>query len=770
MTRTTPDAPARDASSWHKLTHQKAPTEWRDGFPLGNGTLGVMVWGDGDPLAFTLDHADLWDLRNNRELADHPDYNYAGLRRAVAEGRFKELEEAVAVTDYPGSPHAPTKLYIGRVELDLGEADEYLCSLDLDTATVSGSLRTAGAEHEMRAFVHHDRDVFCLRVDNLPAGAGLRLVPMVETAEELQELGHPDATFSEEGDLRLMVQEIPEGPCYAVAFNTAGPDFFFAVAIADSPDVARAQARDLWSEAAETGFDALAEEHLASWREFWAASAVYLPEQRFEFLWYFGIYLLAASSRRGHLPPGLQGVWAMDGISPPWHGDYHNDMNVQEIFWPAGATGHIDLLDTWCDYMFDVMPAARDFTRDFFGTEGTFWPCANYPGYHTNVSLHWGAVKFGWGHTGWLAWLVWLRWRYTMDTTWLREIGYPLMVDFWKFYEANLEPGDDGYLHIPLSNSPEYRSDAAEAWCADPNMDIALIRRTCDWLIEFEQALGLDELTGAAQTVHDGVMPYHLTDEDVLCLWQDHPLDESHRHPSQLMAIHPAMDLTIDGDERTRRIIAASVTQFFSLGQYLWAGHTYAQLVSFAAVLGRAGWAYDSLLQYAEHWIRANGLYFNRDFKRSGATGFCLPEDEEGLAPFTMECTCGVTQGMCDMLVQGFNDVVRIFPAVPEHWHDVAFRDLVTEGAFRASAIRRDGETVWVRIIAGVDRQLRLKDPFAGAAVTVSGCETRREGENIIADLKEGEQVTLQREGISISLDEAADLVHRSDTSLLGLR
>jgi len=573
---------------------------------------------------------------------------------------------------------------------------------------------------------------------------------------------------SDAGDLRVLTQRIPAGPCYAVVWNPAGPEFFMAVAVADTAEAAESQARTVWSQAAETGFDALLEEHLASWRDFWSVSAVHLPEQRFEFLWYYGLYLLASCSRRGHLPPGLQGVWAVDGIVPPWHGDYHNDMNVQETFWPAGATGHLDLLDTWCDFMLDCVPAAREFTREFFGTAGTFWPCANFPGYHTNVSLHWGAVKFGWSHTGWLAWLVWLRWRYSMDIGWLRATGYPLMADLWRFYAENLEPGDDGYLHIPLSNSPEYRSDATEAWCTDPNVDIALIRRSCDWLIAMEQALGLEELTPEARRIHDELVPYHLTEDQVLCLWADHPLDESHRHPSHLMAIHPAMDLTIEGDGRQRQIIEASVRQFCELGQYRWAGHTYAQLISFAAVVGRAGWAYDSLLQYAEHWIRRNGLYFNRDFKRTGATGFVVGADE--YAPFTMESSCGVTQGMCDMLVQGWGDVVRVFPAGPERWRDLAFRGLVTEGAFRVSAIRRDGLTVWVEITAGVDRQLRLKDPFEGAAVTISGCATRREGDMIVADLEAGQVLTLQREGSAISLEEAADLVHRSETSLLGLR
>ena len=761
-------AESRNSATRHTLTHRKAPTQWHDGFPLGNGALGVMVWGDGAPLAFSIDHADLWDLRNNRTHAQHPDYTYAGVRRAVAEGRFKDLEKAVECKDYPGGPHTPTKLYIGRAEINLGSAREYCCSLNLDTATVCGLIRTDHGEYALDAFVCRTSDVVCLRIGDGPTEARLRLVPMAETGEALNELGHPAPTVRDDGDLITLTQRVPAGACYAVVHNTTGPDFFISVALADEPEAAAEQARKLWEDAAATGLEALRERHTAAWRDFWSASAVHLPEQRFEFLWYYGLYLLACSSRRGSLPPGLQGVWAMDGVLPPWQGDYHNDMNIQEQFWPAGATGHVDLLDSWCDFMFASIPAAREFTREFFGTEGTFWPCANYPGYHTNVSLHWGAVKFAWSHTGWLAWLVWLRWRYSIDVDWLRTTGYPLMVELWKFYEANLEPGDDGLLHVPLSNSPEYRSDATEAWCADPNVDIALIRRVCDWLIEFEQALGLSEFTERAQSVHDGVMPYHLTADGVLCLWADQPLDESHRHPSHLMAIHPAMDLTIDGDERARQVIDASVEQFCSLGQYQWAGHTYAQLISMAAVLGRAGWAYDSLLQYAERWVRPNGLYFNRDFKQTGATLFSTALG--GYAPFTMESSCGVTQGICDMLVQGFNDIVRVFPAVPEHWRDVAFEDLVTEGAFRVSAIRLGGETVWVSITAGVDRQMRLKDPFHGADVEIAGCEVRRQGDLIIADMARGQKITLRRAGITVNLGEAVARVRASDASLLGLK
>jgi hypothetical protein len=400
----------------------------------------------------------------------------------------------------------------------------------------------------------------------------------------------------------------------------------------------------------------------------------------------------------------------MDGVLPPWRGDYHGDMNVQETFWPACCSGHLELLDTWCDHMRGELPRAQALARGFFGSEGAFWPCSSLPNL-TSVPC-WYTVQFAWSSVGWLAWLVWLRWRYTLDRAWLADTGYPILAEVFRFYRANVEEQADGFLHVPLSTSPEYHENRPEAWAQDPAIDLALIRRCCDWVCEMEAALGRTDLGASAADLRRRLAPYPLTDSGALCLWPGQALDESHRHPSHLMAVHLAMDLTIEGDAGTQRIIAASVEQYLALGQYHWAGHTYAQLVSFAAVLGRKGWAYDCLRQFADHWTGPNGLHFNADLAQSGMSGYRYPEGAHG--PFTIEANCGIAAGIGDMLVQGWGDRVRVFPAVPDHWRDVAFRELLTEGAFRVSAIRRDGRSVWVRIRATVDRTLRLRDPFTG--------------------------------------------------------
>jgi len=188
-------------------------------------------------------------------------------------------------------------------------------------------------------------------------------------------------------------------------------------------------------------------------------------------------------------------------------------------------------------------------------------------------------------------------------------------------------------------------------------------------------------------------------------------------------------------------------------------------MASLGAVVGRAEFAYDCVMRFAEYWTGPNGLHFNRDLRRTGTSVFCGDD-----RPFTMEATCAIGAGISDMLVQGWNDTVRVFPAVPSHWRDVGFRDLLAEGGFCVSAIRRDGRTAWVRARATVRRALRLRDPFDGEQVSVTGADLRRDGDLFVGDLEAGQEVVLSLPGEGGDLDAAASAVQGSDTSRLGLR
>jgi len=768
----------------HCITHKRSPLKWHDGFPIGNGLLGAMVWGDGNPLSFTLDRADLWDTRNNLDYMNNPDFNYANLCKLVSQKRFKDVDEIFEQKQLRDNPVGPTKISIGRAVLSIGEAIKYECSLDIDNAIFCGTISTRQHTYRVESFVHRDKSLLCLRVEPLPAEAKMQFIPLMNAAKSMAKLNHPQPVIREEAGGCTLVQEIPGGLFYAVVWNSYGSDFFIAVETASSAGEALDKAMHIRNEAVKAGFERLRQEHLEKWHKFWAESMVCLPEKELELFWYYGIYLLASSARRGFNPPGLQGLWAMDGVTPPWRGEYAGNMNIQETFWPACASGHLDLLDCWCDYMKLCIELAKEFTRKFFGTEGTFWACCTIPTY--TIVTCWHTVQFAWASTGWLTWLVWLRWRYSMDINWLRTTGYPVVAEVFRFFHSTLVLEKDGLLHIPLSSSAEYENNTPAAWCKDPNGDIAVIRRCCDWVIEMEDALGINDLSQSAREVHAKIVPYSLKvhaklvpysltdlkEKKELCLWPGKLLDEPHRHPSHLMAIHPLMDMTIDGDENTRAIIEDSVEQYLTLGQYFWAGHTYAQLISFASVLGRGGWAYECLTQFANHWVGPNGLHLNRDFRNSGMTFFKVERDCGGVSypPFTMESNCAVSAGISDMLVQGWGDIIRIFPAIPDNWKDIAFLNFLTEGAWNVSALYRNGRTVWVKIIAGVDRKLRLRDPFNGDIPVVKGCEMLPGTGFFVTNLTKGQTIELYLKDEKIDFSKELLNIRQSDTSFIGLK
>ena len=193
----------------HRVTHRSAPHHWHEGLPLGNGTVGAMFWGDGNPLCLTLDRADLWDLRRDDAYERDPNFSYEGLLRLAAEGRWDEAIEIFEARHKRENPVGPTKISIGRAELNLGEAEGYECSLALGTADVRGKITTAAGEHPVLAFVCHGRNVICLRVTAAPPEARLTLTPLAEMNESLAQLGHPPPGV---GGGRRRAGTLPEHP------------------------------------------------------------------------------------------------------------------------------------------------------------------------------------------------------------------------------------------------------------------------------------------------------------------------------------------------------------------------------------------------------------------------------------------------------------------------------------------------------------------------------------------------------------------------------
>ena len=154
----------QSASGNHGITHQSAPMSWDKGFPVGNGFLGAMFWGDGNPLKLTLDCTELWDERANTENLKHADFTYANLCRLISEKRFEEALEIFGNRYSDPKALTPTKISIGRAEVSLGQAIQYTARLDLESASIRGTLTTKSGRHQFLCFAARERNLICLRI------------------------------------------------------------------------------------------------------------------------------------------------------------------------------------------------------------------------------------------------------------------------------------------------------------------------------------------------------------------------------------------------------------------------------------------------------------------------------------------------------------------------------------------------------------------------------------------------------------------------------
>ncbi|MBN2023039.1 MAG: glycoside hydrolase N-terminal domain-containing protein [Pirellulales bacterium] len=716
-----PTAPAKTSN-----LNLGAPIErWDEAIPLGNGLTGGLLWGGGHVLKLSLDRGDLWDNRQP-DVWSHPDRNYATVRRLLGQKKHKSLEDMFR---QPYLRFAyPTKIPAGRLEVDLGDGtDVEEFSLDLASATGRAQLNKGTAE----VFFHATEPVALLRFPNGKAKG--RLVPPTS----VKRLGYPPVELGHEGNVQWFLQKTHDDRALAVvaATRSDGETTEMAVAITSTDDGADpvSLGRRRVQSALDRGYASLLPAHVEWWKKFWGRSVVALPDRAIQRHYDLVQYFYGAASRRGAPPIPLQGVWtADDGNLPPWKGDFHNDLNTQMTYWAYFTSGHFDQGASFLDFLWGRLPKHRAFAKDFFGAPG-----AAVPGVMSLAGDPiggWCAYSLSPTMGAWIAHSFYQHWRFTMDERFLNERAYPYCEAIAQCLEGLLEPDERGKLKLPLSSSPEIHENAPESWLTpNSNFDLSLLRWLFGALAEMAQARG-DAAAAAHWTdLLDRLDPLAVEGESgPLRLAPDESLAFSHRHFSHLLAIYPLGTLHVEGTDRDRRVIDASIAQLGLHGTRKWTGYSFSWLACLAARAGKPELALENLNVFLKAFVSRNGFHLNGDYKRLGFSDFTY-------RPFTLEGNFAAAQAVHEMLLQSWGGAVRVFPAAPKAWANVEFADLRAEGAFAVSARRRNGSTVLVRIRAEQGGALRLRDPFDGRPVAWNRPDVRRAHGDFTCALGKGE-------------------------------
>lgn len=694
--------------------------QWDEAIPLGNGRIGCLIWGESDHLRFSLDRTDIWDVTPQPETLD-PAFTYETL---VARAKSGDTAGVRALFDAPYNAVTPTKLPAGKLIFDFGKCSNVVSHLDLASAEARIELVGKGV---LYAYHHACENVGMVRVD-LPESAfsfqlenpsfgmlGEEYTYVYDVNKRdicngsLQQLKYPRPELGSDAGMRWFCQRVSDSFAYGIVLawtqRDGGTEIAYTVTNSNDGENWLEDAKGRVNRILAAGYGAVREDHLAWWRNFWNASAIRLPDAFAEKNWYITNYLLASCSRKGSEPMPLQGVWTADnGQLPPWKGDYHHDLNTQMSYYSYAKANHLEQGESFIDYLWKMVPVARNFARNFYHSEGLCLPAV--------MDIE-GKALGGWPQYSlsptqqlWLCQSFERHYRFTGDRDFLRDKAYPYLKESAECILGLLSLNENGHYVLPLSTSSEIHDDEQESWLTpNSNYDLALMIYIFRQLERLARELNNGEDARWSEVLAH-MPPLAVNERNVLMLSPDESLAESHRHLSHAAAIHPMRIMDYD-DPADRKVIDATVHNLEQLGHGFWIGFSFTWMAELYAIQGNGEGAAYMLRTFWENLCSPNGFHLNGDYMHRGVSQYRY-------RPFTLESNMCAADALQEMMVGTEDNTIRIFPAVPARWLEegCSFEDLRGEKGVLISAWAENGTVSCVQLCPAYDGEYILVSPW----------------------------------------------------------
>jgi alpha-L-fucosidase 2 len=420
------------------------------------------------------------------------------------------------------------------------------------------------------------------------------------------------------------------------------------------------------------------------------------------------------------MPVMLYAGLASDETS--WHSAATLDYNFQQVFWPAFACNHVDLVEPYVRSIAAMAPRARWLARQTYGLRGLFLPGSIHGPEHlvspaTARSVNARQIAYvPWtyclGVTGWGLQNLWLRYLYQPDRAYLESV-YPLLRDGAELYASVIvrcrDDDGDGKVEIGPSYNPEHGPFGS----FNNPVDIAYFRFLLDAAARAAETLGIDgELIRRWQNARAKLPDYETAPVEggrIVANWRGATADSVPVHNLAVPAVpvFPAEQVTWFSPPAEKALFERTVRWIRHNGN-----NSHIMLNVARARLSMAE-AYTEASEHFSKIMTPNGL-----FAGWPGHGYYLAESW---------AFAGLT---AELLVQSTQGIIRVFPAWPRE-QDARFRDLRAEGGFLVSAEQKNGIVTRLDFVSTAGGRLRYVNPWTGAI------EER--------DTQKGDRVTLRK-------------------------
>ncbi len=409
-------------------------------------------------------------------------------------------------------------------------------------------------------------------------------------------------------------------------------------------------------------------------------------------LFQYGRYLLIGSSRPGGLPANLQGIWNAD-LKPAWYSGYTTDINTEMNYWPAEPTALPECAQPLFDWLRNVALVSKRTTDPrVMAKRGWF----NYSTINPmGAGSKWGVHKPG---SAWLVQHLWEHYAFGGDKEFLRTVAYPALKDVVEFWETELVARPDGQLVSPGGWSPEHGPVAVKGKIVikegdrtprpGVSYDQQIVWDLFSNYIEASEALGVDaDYRAKVVAMRAKLLGPQIGRWGQIQEWMedvDDPQDH-HRHTSHLFAVHPGRQIS---PLTTPELAAAAKVTLNARGDKA-TGWSKAWKINFWARL---------------HDGERTHKVISELFKVS-----ILDNLFDTHPPFQMDGNWGYTSGVTEMLLQSHAGVLHLLPALPPAWPEGSVTGLRARGGFVVDIAWKDGKATRWRIAAAEPRTVQIR-------------------------------------------------------------
>lgn len=686
------------AKSGSDLVSDSLPRAWDQAFPLGNATVGVLVWQRDSMLRLSLDRTDLWDLRPNDSLSG-PDFNFDWVKDNLRSETYNKVQ-AKLDTSYNNSPY-PTKIPGAALEFSLRQLGKPT-SVRLYIKEAVCEIIWPNGTRFLTFVAAEVPDIGWFRFENLPDSIELKptLVPplyqekkdvasgFIYNGYPVSSLGYPQGEVVADDHTIRYRQKGYGSFTYDVAatWDREGSVLEGVWSVTSSLARSGCYAPYEVETAIRRGFEKGLKFHSEFWNKFWAKSSITVPDSIIQKQYDRDIYKLGSASRPDSYPISMQAIWTRDnGCLPPWKGDYHYTMKVPMCYLPVFASNHLDQGLSLINTLWEQRDNFKRYTSIFFGKDGL-----NVPG---AAALN-GDPMGGWAQyamsqtTGaWLARFFWLHWKYTGDNTFLLQKAYPFAMEVAQFLENQSFVDEHGVRRLEYSSTPEVYTNTPKGWFTSiTNYDLALMKSAFSTAAEMADSLKRPNDARRWRRDLSQLPDFDVDDEEGgLTFANATRYAASNRTLSNALAIYPLSQIDASMGEKESSIISGTINRIDRYGSIWWVGYSFALDAGLHARAGRGDRAAEDLRIFAECFCLPNSFHANGDQSGTGKSKMTYN-------PFTLDGNFAFAAALQEMMIQSHTGVVNVFPAIPLEWKDVSFTDLRAMGGLLVSATRSDGK------------------------------------------------------------------------------